>query len=183
MNKRAIDPLRLDVAALARQAQSVAGEWTLDALPRLARSEMLPQERASRPIAWSARGEWRPVAGGPPQIWLHLTARTEMGLACQRCLQPIRTPLAVERSILFVDSEAKAEALDAEIDDDVLALPAALDLRTLIEDELILALPLVPRHDACPMPGGPPAEQQGADSARPNPFASLAALKAGRPGG
>ncbi len=183
MNKRAIDPLRLDVAALARQAQSVTGEWTLEALPRLAQSEALPQGRASQPVAWSVRGEWRPVAGGPPQVWLHLTARTDIWLACQRCLQPIRTPLMVERSILFVGSEDKAEALDAEIEDDVLALPAALDLRALVEDELILALPLVPRHDGCPMPGGTPAAEQGADPALPQPFAALAALKAGRPRG
>jgi uncharacterized protein len=31
-------------------------------------------------------------------------------------------------------------------------LTPALDLRPLIEDELILALPLVPRHASCPKP-------------------------------
>lgn len=184
MNKRAIDPRRLDVAALAKQAQSVAGEWALDTLPRLAQCEAAPPDHVSQPVAWSVQGESRPVAGGAAQIWLHLRASTQLWLACQRCLQPMRTSLSIERAILFVPGEDKAEALDAEIEDDVLALPAALDLRALIEDELILALPLVPRHDACPLPAGLPAAEQGAEQpARPNPFAPLAALKAGRPRG
>ncbi len=183
MNKRAIDPLRLDVAALAKQAQSVAGEWALDGLPRLAQCESPPHDHVGQPVAWSAQGESRAVAGGAAQTWLHLRASTVVWLACQRCLQPMRTPLSIERSILFVPGEDKAEALDAEIEDDVLALPSALDLRALVEDELILALPLVPRHDACPMPAGMGPAGQGADPGRPNPFASLAALKAGRPRG
>ena len=49
--------------------------------------------------------------------------------------------------------EQQAEALDRTVDDeDVLALTAAIDLRQLTEDELILALPLVPRHEQCPQP-------------------------------
>jgi uncharacterized protein len=183
MNKRAIDPLRLDVTALAKQALSVAGEWALDALPRLAQCESPPHDHVSQPVAWSAQGELRTVAGGTVQIWLHLQSRTDVWLACQRCLQPMRTPLSIERAILFVPGEDKAEALDAEIEDDVLALPAALDLRALVEDELILALPLVPRHDACPLPAGIAPAGQDAGPARPNPFAPLAALKAGRPRG
>jgi uncharacterized protein len=34
----------------------------------------------------------------------------------------------------------------------VLALEPALDLKELVEDELLLALPLVPRHEVCPEP-------------------------------
>lgn len=179
MNRRAIDPLRLDVAALARQAQSISGEWGSDALPRLARSQSAPQDSAGLPLAWSARGELRSLPGGLAQVWLHLSARTEVWLACQRCLQPMRTPLSIERSILFVAGEEKAEALDAEIEDDVLALTPALDLRTLTEDELILALPLVPRHGTCPMPGGAGEAPSDDPPARQNPFAQLSVLKSG----
>ena len=56
------------------------------------------------------------------------------------------------RSIRFVHGADLAQQLDEESEEDVLALSAALDLRELIEDELILALPLVPRHDVCPQP-------------------------------
>ena len=56
----------------------------------------------------------------------------------------------VERRIRFVDGEDAGGALDADSDDDVLALTPALDLHELVEDELLLALPLVPRHEVCP---------------------------------
>jgi hypothetical protein len=78
----------------------------------------------------------------------------------------------------FVAGEDAAAALDAESEDDVLALTPALDLRQLIEDELLLALPIVPRHDHCPEPLPRAfADPQGAASPAENPFAALAALK------
>jgi uncharacterized protein len=60
--------------------------------------------------------------------------------------------LEVHPSLRFVHGEAQAEALDENSDEDVLALTPTLDLRPLVEDELILALPLVPRHPTCPQP-------------------------------
>jgi len=99
-------------------------------------------------------------------------------LECQRCLQPMRLPLHAERRIFFVDGEDEAAVLDAETEDDVLALQRALDLPALIEDELLLALPLVPRHEVCPDPL-PRAfvDDDSAVAPADNPFAVLAALK------
>jgi len=87
-----------------------------------------------------------------------------------------------ERRIFFVDGEDAAAALDAESEDDVLASTPALDLAELIEDELLLALPLVPRHDRCPEPL-PRALVEDDPQTGPadNPFAVLAALKRGPP--
>ena len=76
--------------------------------------------------------------------------------------------------------EAAAEALDAEIEDDVLALSKSLDLRELVEDELLLALPIVPRHDVCPQPLPLPVDSAPAPedpTERPHPFAALQRLK------
>ena len=74
---------------------------------------------------------------------------------------------------------AQAARLDEEGDEDVLALTRALDLPALVEDELILALPLVPRHEVCPQDVPLEAVDEGFEAAgeRPNPFAALAALK------
>jgi uncharacterized protein len=88
----------------------------------------------------------------------------------------------VDRRLRFVRDEAQAETLDAESEDDVLALPRWLDARELVEDEMLLALPLVPRHDRCPQPL-PMSAEVSADEAvsdRPNPFAVLQSLKPGR---
>jgi uncharacterized protein len=74
-----------------------------------------------------------------------------------------------------------AAELDADHEDDVLALNRSLDLRSLVEDELLLALPLVPRHDVCPEPLPLVDDDENAEPERANPFAVLAALKRGGP--
>ena len=127
---------------------------------------------------------------GTRQVWLHLRAQGHADLECQRCLEPVRWPLDLERSFLFVADEEAAEALDAESEHDVLALPPRLDLFQLLEDELLLALPLIAMHDGCPtaLPHQPPDVPAGAagpaqeDPHPVHPFAALAALKRGEPG-
>ena len=180
MTARDFDPLHLDVAAFAKDDGRLEGRWPLRELVRLhdaAHAEALPGD--SDDVIWHARGEWRRV-GGEGQPWLHVTASARMALVCQRCLGPVEEQLDVARSFLFVHGEDAAAQLDADSEDDVLALTKALDLHELIEDELLLALPLVPRHDVCPEPL-PLADEPGGLDDRPNPFASLAVLKRGPP--
>lgn len=106
----------------------------------------------TRICSWTGKRfpEIRPEAGGPGQIWLHLSVHASFPMECQRCLTPVDVPLDVERSFRFVADEATAEALDEECDEDLLALSREFDLRELIEDELLMALPVVPRHEECP---------------------------------
>jgi uncharacterized protein len=172
MKARGHDPLRLDVAAAAADAAALAGRWPLASLSRLQATGGGELE-----VDWAARFERRTVAGGPPQVWLHLQARACVARECQRCLQPVLLPLSVDRALRFVPTEEQAAALDAESEDDVLAMPQRLDLRELVEDELLLALPLVPKHEDCPMPDAAAARSPGA--AADHPFAALAAWKRG----
>jgi len=181
--KRQHDPLRLDVAAFAAEGGDLSGDWPGASLTRLADLQAPPQDLALHPVAWQARGERVPVSGGEDELWLSLHVRAPVWLTCQRCLQPFEVPLALDRRLRFVRGEAQAEALDAEIEDDVLALSRSLDLRELVEDELLLGLPLVPRHDVCPQPLPMAAEADLPDDdlpERPNPFAALEALKTGK---
>ena len=168
----------------AAEAGQLAGAWPGADLPRLVGSQALPQDVGADAVNWQCRGERRPVAGADPEIWLHLWARTQVWLTCQRCLQPLHEPLAIERRLRFVRDEAQAEALDAESEDDVLALSRSLDLRELVEDELLLALPLVPRHDRCPQPLAVDVAAPAAEVLpREHPFAALVRLKSGESGG
>jgi uncharacterized protein len=180
-SSRELDPRRLDVAAFAGGGGELAGEWPADRLPRLLAATLAPQDGTARaPIAWRANGERRVLVAAGAQPSLSIAADTEVTLECQRCLQPMRLPLHAERRIFFVEGEEAAAALDVESEDDVLALTPALDLRELIEDELLLALPLVARHAHCPEPL-PRAfvEDDPAVAPADNPFAALAALKRG----
>lgn len=182
MKPRAHDPLRLDVAALAAEGGVLEGRWPGDQLPRLAQTTTPPQDIAPADVAWRVEGRRVPVTGGEPEVWLDISARTPVWLTCQRCLRPFESPIEIDQALRFVRGEAEAEALDAELEVDVLALPRALDLRELVEDELLLALPLVPRHEVCPSPltfsAGPLDEV--AEPERENPFAALQSLKGRR---
>jgi len=182
MKARPVDPHRLDVEAFAKDGGRLEGDWPLSALERLAdvaHPDAKPGD-ADR-ARWRAEGASRPVKGGAPQTWLHLGAKARLSLVCQRCLGPVDMALDTERSFLFVGDEDTAARLDADAEEDVLAMTRALDLRALVEDELLLALPLVPRHEVCPQPlpmgDGDGDEEEGA----PNPFAALAALKRAGP--
>lgn len=130
-------------------------------------------------VAWSVRGEQRAQRGSEPQTWLHLRADAQVSLTCQRCLQPVQASLQVDRWIRLVRDEELAASLDAESDDDVLALGGRLDLLELVEDELLLELPLVPRHEQCPtsLPTVAASVEFDEPVEKPNPFAVLAALK------
>lgn len=183
--KRPHDALRLDVQAFISDGEVLAGHWPGASLVRLADLQAPPQDGSLADVDWQAAGRRLPVAGGEAELWLGLKAQTRVWLTCQRCLQPLAEPLAVDRRIRFVRGEAAAEALDAEIEDDVLALSKTQDLRELVEDELLLALPIVPRHTSCPQPlplpvDSAPAPQDVPD--RPHPFAALQRLKS-PPGG
>lgn len=173
MSRRTFDPARLDLRPFAEAAAVLEGTLPVAALPRLAESVLADAAQAH----WRARGESRPVTGGAPEVWLHLDAQAEVHLECQRCLQPMAAALAVQRSFRFVAGEDEAARLDEESEDDVLALSRAFDLPALVEDELILALPLVPRHDECPQPLPVPAAEPDAAAEPEHPFAALAALR------
>lgn len=181
MTARVFEASRLDVAAFAKAGESLHGRWPLRGMERFAASahaESRPADDAM--VDWQARGELRAVRAAPAQVWLHLECRAHIDLVCQRCLQPLPVLVEGRRSFLFVPGETEAAELDADSEDDVLALTRALDLRELVEDELLLSLPLVPRHESCPLPLPQTSEDAVAADEPPHPFAALAALRAGK---
>jgi uncharacterized protein len=171
-------PRAIDVAAFCREGAELHGQWALASMPRLtAGLAAMPVDAMAQ---WQAQGTLKPVTGGAPEMWLRLQASATVLLQCQRCLQDMTEALQVDRRIRFVRSEAEAARLDEESEDDVLALVPRLDLQELFEDELILSLPLVPRHGSCPqplLPAGGAETASSTDAAPPHPFAALAALK------
>lgn len=181
MSLRQPNPRNLDVAAAAADAATMQGDWPLVGFTRVADGTDQDGE-----VHWSARGELRASAGREPEVWLHLSARARVWRDCQRCLEPVALDLDLARALRFVADEATAEALDADSDDDVLALPRSLDLHDLIEDELLLALPLVPMHATCPsqlpVSAGSLADEGAGALPAKHPFAVLSALKR-EPGG
>lgn len=173
-------PNRLDVRAFAEADGRLEIETPLSHLPRL-RDEANASAATLGNVRWTAAAEMRPGAGGTPAPWLRLTAQTRLPLTCQRCLGPVDTPLDVDRWFRFVADEAAAEAEDDDVEEDLLALEPRPSLFDVLEDELLMALPLVPLHPVCPVDVVLKAGDSGADEEatppRKNPFAALERLK------
>ena len=174
-------PQRLDVKSFAEDGGVLTGQEALRAHERLLAEAQ--GRGAESPVTWSARGEIRNPKHHEPEVWLHLEAAAQLSLTCQRCLAPVEVPVSVERSFRFVADEETAAAQDDESEEDVLALSRTFDLPGLVEDELLMELPLAPRHETCP-PVRVVVEDEGFEgsSARhENPFAVLGQLKNPKP--
>ena len=176
--EKTFDPRHLDLKAFAQAAGALDGEGPLAGFERL-QQEQCEGAAPGAVVRWHLQGRHIPVTGGAPQVGLGLRARVQLALQCQRCMTPVVEDLVAERDFLFVADEATAEALDEASEADVLVLSRDFDALSLVEDELILALPLVPRHTVCPEALTPIAADPGvgAPGERPHPFAALAALK------
>jgi len=171
-------PAHLNIPAFIDAGGACSGHVALSRYPRL--MEDLQGSIAGLDVQWHAHGELRPVLGGHAERWLHLEVSALVPMTCQRCLAPVELPLQVDRWFRFVADEATAEAQDEGVDEDLLVTSRDFDLYALVEDELLMELPVVPRHDVCPEPVKMQAEDadfEAAEESRPNPFAALTTLQ------
>ncbi|WP_162576253.1 YceD family protein [Variovorax sp. PBL-H6] len=175
---REFTPDKLDVNRFAKLAATLSGEEPVHTYPRLA-AELAGPTADSR-VRWDAVGIEREGHSEGAVPWLHLCAFTTVPLVCQRCLTPVDVELKVDRWFRFVPDESTAAIEDEESEEDVLVASRDFDLHALIEDELLMEIPVTPRHEHCPEPVKLTAvdpEFDAADAARPNPFAVLGALR------
>ena len=95
----------------------------------------------------------------------------ELQLTCQRCLKAMHYRLSVDDLLILARSEAEIEALplDPEMHDRVVA-GKEMEVGTMLEDEILLAIPFAPRHEHC---SGTGVEEGGAQA---SPFADLRGL-------
>lgn len=181
-------PDKLDVRRFAREQASLQGETSLAQFQRLREDTfgLTDEQCAAIRVVWTVQGVWRELRGGAAETRLRLHASAGLPLQCQRCLEPVQEALVVDRQFLFVADEATALALDEESEDDVLVASKTFNLLELIEDELLMALPLVPRHGHCVHAvvdlgeGAIGDEDERADAEQPgdaSPFSSLQHLK------
>jgi uncharacterized protein len=167
------DPRRLDVEVFARDAAALNGRLLMREMPRF--TSLLHETAADDGAVWRIEGSLAAPAGSRPEPRLHLTASATVKLQCQRCLEPLAVHVEVDRLFRFLPDETAAGALDAECEDEVLVTSRALDVLELVEDELLLALPLVPRHEQCPV--DLIARVREEPSGRQRPFETLGTLK------
>ena len=159
---RAIDPARF-----AREKARVTGVLAVAQLPRLA-DLLFGREGV---VSYAVEGDTS--AKGQPVLRVHLTA--DLAVSCQRCLQRLPLHLDVRRDLVVVAPAAELDPLEDEDDDtDAIASAGSLDLNDLLEQEIVLSVPMAPRHpeNACGIQ--PRAAKIGAAA---SPFSALARLK------
>ena len=99
---------------------------------------------------------------------------------CQRCLDPVAVSLAVDSELALLEDENHVALLDEGTEIiliDELTDDNKLWLLPMIEDELLVDLPLAPKHDDCEMAVTEVGELPEAVAEKENPFAVLASLK------
>jgi uncharacterized protein len=161
-----------DAFRLARRGERLRGAASMDELPRLAQSVL---DRDAR-VQFDIRG--RIDDDGHPGAVMTLSAR--LPLRCERCNEPVEFELAREVPFRFVADERELNALPIEDDAlEVVVGSASMPLLPWIEEEAILSLPLVPRHDDCALGAvdGPDGPENGDQEVRVSPFAVLRSLK------
>ena len=164
------DPLRL--CALGKAYE---GEVALADLPRLSPLLASSEGAAAFALAFGTDGEHRPV--------VDVSVRASLALCCQRCMQAMRLDVGVSSRLAVVAGPDEAERLPDELDP-LLVDEDRLELRSLIEDELILAVPPAPMHlpEECTVTletwnDDVVPDSETSDAERNNPFAVLAHLK------
>jgi len=161
------DPL--DVGQCAAQRAELRREFAVGNFERLRDSVSRPEGRATVSLRFHVAGSY-PAAEG--------TVSGTVWLVCQRCLADYEARLESPLRIAFVDNDADAATVPEDYEA-VMVDAGRLALADLVEDELLLALPLVPMH-ATPADCGAKPEA-GAEEALPTvekgpshrPFAAL----------
>lgn len=172
----------VDAYAFARHGDQRSGSIELEDLVRAVDDLPEQPEGEAGMVHWSVRGE-RDAVG---LFYLRLNVRANPVLECQRCMQLFTYPIDSEVVLQLVNSPEKLEVdvsdeeeLDENAPEKVLGTQR-FNLLEQVEDELVLCIPYVPKHDSCvdvaslaPEPDAAFEESQ----LRPSPFADLARLK------
>ncbi|MCL1077487.1 23S rRNA accumulation protein YceD [Parashewanella spongiae] len=114
-------------------------------------------------------------------VYLKGKAVTELTLICQRCMTQFNTEVTVDFSFGLCKSQAEIDELPEAYDPIECDEIGEIRLHQLVEDELIMVVPLIPMHDESSCHQGSKdvtvGEIEPVQEDRPNPFAVLEKLK------
>ncbi len=196
------DLLALDLFEFAQSRRQAAGGVRVSQLPRMLNEVPADAPDRDTVFSWQAEGSMQPELQDDgteaPQPYLRLTVHGSVWIECQRCLSPYSQHLDVDATYRIVTREEEADEFPLDNDEvEVIVGSSQFDLVDLIEEELLLSLPLVPKHDVCPevhesngsrrrrgrgrwwSEWYDAGTQQESGTGRPHPFAALSKLKQG----
>jgi uncharacterized protein len=131
-----LQPVEVDPRRFCRDSKSWETQSDVSVFPRLA------HEFTQGALFCRVTGQTDQRGG----MSLQLAIRGEVELTCQRCLSGMRHSVQIERTLYLARNETELERLDALPDGDAILVGEALDLVGLVEDEVLLSLPLAAMH-------------------------------------
>ena len=173
-------PKTFDPRKLARQGLQFEGSLALKQFDRLVASLADDQGEVKVFLHFYMSEDHRIVLEGRIEAELHMI--------CQRCLEPAPFPVSTEFNLMGVLSDDQAKSLPEDYDP-LMLQEEPMALLPLLEEELLLSLPLVAYHppEACQVQQSftTESEAEARSSAakaeeerkRQNPFSVLAGLK------
>jgi len=165
-------PLTLDPVRTAQKRLDYQGIYTPDQVERIAESVVSVDSDVECDMRFDIDNQRLAVLTGD--------AKVTVTLECQRCGKPFTHHVHTTYCFSPVRNDEQAEALPEAYEPIQVNEFGEIDLRALVEDEVILSLPVVPVHESehCEVSeadmvfGKLPEEAE-----KPNPFAVLASLK------
>ena len=153
-----IDPL-----ALAQKRRRLRGEIPLQQMDRLAESLFSMQGNARLELQFDKSGRQASITG---------YVEAMLTLQCQCCLGEMTLPVKSKVNLGVVTSVDEALRLPESMEPLLLDAESEVALADIVQDELLLAIPAIPRHANCQLSGVPDSKPE-----KPHPFAGLADLK------
>lgn len=158
-------PLEVDPRRLAERNALLEGWIKLADFTRLAAHLLV-----STGEVW-AQFEFGRDAGKYCTVKGHIKA--DLPMQCQRCMGEMVLNVDIQTVFSPIADEKRLENLPAGYEPLALPLGEVISLPALVEDELLLSLPLVPKHD----PAVCPVKLKASEDSQTQPFAVLANLK------
>jgi uncharacterized protein len=166
-------PKEIDPFRMAQNGLTIEGQLPLADLPRLSQALLSNEGSVSVKMSFDVDEIGTPYVEGNFSVTVAIT--------CQRCMELMSLDLNVNNLLAMVIGERKVEGLAEQYDPWVLENSDPVLLSNVVEDELILSLPLVPRHEQPCLPdeawSAGDIEESIVEDKPVSPFAVLSSLK------
>lgn len=161
----------VDIFSIASNRQKINTKVTVSEMPEL--ESLIINSEESDSFEVEIEGI-EGVRGLPAAL---LTVKGKLQMRCIRCTQPVDVEIDREVPFLFVRSEAEANRIPVEEDDEweVIVGSENLNVAEWVQEEVILSLPSFPRHDDCAAPQSSVLNEDVEHETleKPKPFANL----------
>lgn len=159
-------PDLIDPLAWVDKGYCWRGKVPLARLPRLVGMINNPGSEAEVDLTFARQGQVAAITG---------KVCASLEVVCQRCLEPLRIEVGTMVNLGVVASIDEGNLLP-EPYEPLLLEQAQIPFGNIVEDELILAIPPIPRHAHCEPVGLKSGVKAAEAPKRPTPFAELAKL-------